>query len=42
MFPPAGLEIVDHYVMMGIGQVIFMRLPPDHLRIDKRAIEHSA
>jgi hypothetical protein len=42
MFPPEGVEIVDHYVMMGIGQVIVMRLPPDHLRIVNRAIEHSA
>jgi len=42
MFPPEGVEIVDHYVMMGIGQVIVMRLPPDHLRILNRSIEHSA
>ena len=42
MFPPDGVEIVDHYVMMGIGQVIVMRFPPDHLRIVNRAIEHSA
>ncbi|MDB4512331.1 hypothetical protein N9060_02595 [Arenicella sp.] len=42
MFPPDGVEIVDHYVMMGIGQVIVMRLPPDHLRVVNRAIEHSA
>lgn len=31
-FPPEGVEIVDHYVMMGIGQVIVLRMPPDHLR----------
>lgn len=42
MFPPKGVEIVNHYVMMGIGQVIVMRLPPDHLRIVNRAIEHGA
>lgn len=42
MFPPEGVEIVDHYVMMGIGQVIVMRLPPDHLRIVNKAIEQSA
>lgn len=41
-FPPEGVEIVDHYVMMGIGQVIVMRLPPDHLRVLNRAIEHTA
>ena len=42
MFPPEGVEIVNHYVMMGIGQVIVMRFPPDMLRIVNRAIEHSA
>lgn len=42
MFPPDGIEIVDHYVMMGIGQVIVMRFPPDHLRIVNRAIERGA
>ena len=29
MFPPEGTEIVDHYVMMGIGQVIVLRVPPE-------------
>lgn len=42
MFPPEGVEIVDHYVMMGIGQVVVMRLPPNHLRILNRSIELSA
>ena len=42
MFPPDGVEIVDHYVMMGIGQVVVMRFPPDHLRIVNRAIERGA
>ena len=42
MFPPDGVEIVDRYVMMGIGQVIVMRLPPDHLRIVNLAIEKGA
>ena len=42
MFPPAGVEIVDHYVMMGIGQVIVMRFPPDHLRRVNLAIENGA
>ena len=42
MFPPDGVEIVDHYVMMGIGQVIVMRFPPDHLRLVNRTIERSA
>lgn len=42
LFPPKGVEIVDHYVMMGIGQVMVLRLPPDHLRIVNRAIENGA
>ena len=42
LFPPDGVEIVDHYVMMGIGQVIVMRFPPDHLRRVNLAIENGA
>ncbi len=42
MFPPDGVEILNHYVMMGIGQVIVMRLPPDHLRVVNQAIERGA
>ena len=41
-FPPDGVEIVDHYVMMGIGQVIVLRLPPDRLRALNVAIELGA
>ena len=42
MFPPDGVEIVDHYVMMGIGQVIVLRFPPNHLRRVNLAIENGA
>ena len=42
MFPPEGVEIVDHYVMMGIGQVIVMRVPPERLRLLNIAIERGA
>jgi hypothetical protein len=41
-FPPKGVEIVDHYVMMGIGQVIVLRLPPAYLRKVNLAIENGA
>ena len=41
-FPPEGVEIVDHYVMMGIGQVIVMRFAPNLLRIVNVAIERGA
>jgi hypothetical protein len=42
LFPPDGVEIVDHYVMMGIGQVIVLRFRPDHLRRVNLAIENGA
>lgn len=42
LFPPDGVEIVDHYVMMGIGQVIVLRFAPDHLRRVNLAIENGA
>ena len=41
-FPPEDVEIIDHYVMMGIGQVIVLRLPPDRLRALNVAIERGA
>lgn len=31
-FPPEGVEIVSWYVMMGIGQVVTLRVPADKLR----------
>jgi len=41
-FPPAGIEVVSWYVMMGIGQVITLRVPPDRLREVNVAIEKTA
>ena len=41
-FPPAEIEIVSWYVMMGIGQVVTLRVPPDRLREVNRVIEDSA
>jgi uncharacterized protein with GYD domain len=41
-FPPLGVEIVSWYVMMGIGQVVTLRVPPDKLREVNLAIEHTA
>ena len=41
-FPPAGMEVVSWYVMMGIGQVITLRLPASRLREVNRIIENSA
>src|SRR5438445_11709761 len=41
-FPPAGVEVVSWYVMMGIGQVVTLRLPASRLREVNRAIESNA
>lgn len=41
-FPPQGVEIVSWYVMMGIGQVVTVRLPPSKLREVNLAIEQRA
>ena len=41
-FPPPGIEIVSWYVMMGIGQVVTLRVPAERLREVNRAIEESA
>ena len=41
-FPPAGVEVVSWYVMMGIGQVVTLRFPAERLREVNLAIEHGA
>ena len=41
-FPPAGVEVVSYYVMMNIGQVMVLRVPPDKLREVNVAIERGA
>ena len=41
-FPPAGMEVVSWYVMMGIGQVITLRLPAERLREVNVALEETA
>jgi hypothetical protein len=41
-FPPPGIEVVSWYVMMGIGQVITLRVPADRLREVNVAIEKTA
>lgn len=42
IFPPQGVEIVGHYVFMGIGQVIILRVPPNRLRMVNLALEQGA
>jgi hypothetical protein len=41
-FPPPGIDVVSWTVMMGIGQVVTLRLPADRLREVNRMIEEKA
>lgn len=41
-FPPKGMEIDSWYVMMGLGQVITLKVAPKDLRTLNLAIEKSA
>jgi len=41
-FPPPGIEVVSWYVMMGIGQVVTLAVPPSRLREVNLAIEQCA
>jgi len=41
-FPPAGIEVVSWYVMMGSGQVVTLRLPASRLREVNRIFESMA
>jgi hypothetical protein len=41
-FPPPGVEVVSWYVMMGIGQVVTLRLPASRIREVNRVLENTA
>lgn len=41
-FPPPGVEVVSWYVMMGIGQVVTLRLAASRLREVNRIFETTA
>jgi hypothetical protein len=41
-FPPTGIEVVSWYVMMGIGQVVTLKVPAARLREVNRVIETTA
>jgi len=41
-FPPEGVEVMGWHVMMGIGQVVILKLPPAKLRKVNPALEQSA
>jgi hypothetical protein len=40
-FPPDGVEIVSYNIVMGIGHIMTLRLPPDKLREVNLAFEHG-
>ncbi len=41
-FPPAGVEVLSWYVMMGIGQVVTLRFPAERLREINYLLENEA
>lgn len=41
-FPPTGVEVVSWYVMMGVGQLVTLRFPPERLREVNILIERAA
>ena len=41
-FPPEGVGVESWYVLMGIGQVVTLRVPPDRLRAVNRVVEQTA
>jgi hypothetical protein len=41
-FPPEGMEVVSWNIVMGIGQVITLRLPATRLREVNRVLEDTA
>jgi hypothetical protein len=41
-FPPKGVEIVSWNVVMGIGQIVTLRLPPHLLNVVNVEIERCA
>ncbi len=41
-FPPEGIDVVSWYVMMGIGQVVTLKLPGHRLREVNMAVERTA
>ena len=41
-FPPEGVEVVSWYVMMGIGQVVTLKVPPSMLREVNVMMENKA
>lgn len=41
-FPPEGVDVISWYVVMGIGQVVTLAVPPERLRAVNVALERTA
>jgi hypothetical protein len=41
-FPPQGVDVVSWYVVMGIGQIVTLRVPPAKVREVNRVLEDTA
>jgi hypothetical protein len=41
-FPPPGTEVVSWYELMGIGQIVTLRIPAERLREVNHAIDQTA
>lgn len=41
-FPPTGVEIVSWNVVMGIGQIVTLRMPPELINVVNVELERSA
>ena len=41
-FPPAGVEVLNWYVVMGIGQIITLRMLASRIREVNRILEDTA
>ena len=41
-FPPEGVEVVSWYVVMGVGQVVTLKLPAEKLREVNLTVEQNA
>ena len=42
LFPPEGIEVESWYIMMGVGHVVMLRVPPARLREVNLAVEKTA
>ena len=41
-FPPQGIQVMSWYVVMGIGQIVTLKVPAERLREVNRILEETA